>query len=78
MDILIYDKDFDVISVADDPWVTDISEDILDEWMDDHPGAVVLDYPKVNKMDVTILLYLSQIRESMRPFLSETSNMLHC
>ena len=34
-----------VIYVTDDPWMIDSSEEILGEWLDDHPGAAVLDSP---------------------------------
>ena len=45
LDSLIDDEDVDVIYDPDDPWNTDRSVELLGEWLDDHPGAVVLESP---------------------------------
>ena len=34
----------DLVFVIDDPWIIDSSEELLDEWMDEHTGDEVLDY----------------------------------
>ena len=43
-----------MVYVTDDPWIIDRSEELLDEWMDDHPGTAVLDSPWGDKMDITL------------------------
>ena len=42
-----------MIYFTDDPWITDRSEDIIDECLDHHPSAAVLDPTLGDKMDIT-------------------------
>ena len=44
----------DMIYVVDYPWIIDRSEELLDKWLGDHHGAVVLDSQREIKMDATI------------------------
>ena len=38
-----------MIYVTGGTWITDRSKELLDEWLDDHHGAAVLDSPRGDK-----------------------------
>ena len=56
LDSLTDDEYFYGIYVTDDTWIIYRDEEMLDEWMDDHPGAAVLDYPGGGKNGCNALM----------------------